>query len=120
MERIHFHRLNSVLTCRFGESWESSVKYLSVPKSTHIIKNGPVAQLVSAPPCHGGGRGFKSRQGRGNLRVSGQIAQSVEHTPEKCGVASSILALATIMAPRKRGHFCLVWAHGTRYCTPDR
>ena len=25
---------------------------------------GPVAQLVSAPPCHGGGRGFKSRQGR--------------------------------------------------------
>ena len=25
---------------------------------------GPVAQLVSAPPCHGGGREFKSRQGR--------------------------------------------------------
>src|SRR5690606_3390020 len=25
---------------------------------------GPVAQLVSVPPCHGGGRGFKSRQGR--------------------------------------------------------
>ena len=29
------------------------------------------------------------------LVASGQIAQSVEHTPEKCGVASSILALAT-------------------------
>lgn len=27
-------------------------------------QQGPVAQLVSAPPCHGGGRGFKSRQGR--------------------------------------------------------
>ena len=26
--------------------------------------NGPVAQLVSAPPCHGGGRRFKSGQGR--------------------------------------------------------
>ena len=25
---------------------------------------GPVAQSVSAPPCHGGGRGFKSRPGR--------------------------------------------------------
>src|SRR5690606_30939639 len=25
---------------------------------------GPVAQLVSAPPCHGGGREFESRQGR--------------------------------------------------------
>ena len=25
---------------------------------------GPVAQLVSAPPCHGGGREFKSRLGR--------------------------------------------------------
>ena len=23
-----------------------------------------MAQLVSAPPCHGGGREFKSRQGR--------------------------------------------------------
>ena len=31
--------------------------------SVHF-KAGPVAQLVSAPPCHGGGRGFKSRLGR--------------------------------------------------------
>ena len=25
---------------------------------------GPVAQLVRAPPCHGGGRGFESHSGR--------------------------------------------------------
>jgi hypothetical protein len=31
---------------------------------TALIYQGPVAQLVSAPPCHGGGRGFKSRPGR--------------------------------------------------------
>ena len=35
-----------------------------MPSAQQIIENGPVAQLVSAPPCHGGGRGFKSRQGR--------------------------------------------------------
>ena len=26
--------------------------------------DGPVAQLVRAPPCHGGGRGFESHPGR--------------------------------------------------------
>ena len=29
-----------------------------------IYLNGPVAQLVRAPPCHGGGRGFESLPGR--------------------------------------------------------
>ena len=27
-------------------------------------KDGPMAQLVRAPPCHGGGRGFESHPGR--------------------------------------------------------
>ena len=54
---------------------------------------GPVAQLVSAPPCHGGGRGFESRRGRST--APGQVAQLVEHTPEKRGVGSSILPLTT-------------------------
>ena len=56
-----------------------------------------MAQLVSAPPCHGGGRGFKSRQGRHLINFkSGQIAQSVERPPEKWKVSGSIPLLATI------------------------
>ena len=30
---------------------------------------GPVAQLVRAPPCHGGGRGFESHPGRLSIRI---------------------------------------------------
>ena len=29
-----------------------------------ISSDGPVAQLVRAPPCHGGGRGFEPHPGR--------------------------------------------------------
>ena len=31
--------------------------------------DGPVAQLVRAPPCHGGGRGFESHPGRLSARI---------------------------------------------------
>ena len=44
-----------------------------------------MAQLVRAPPCHGGGRGFESRWGR----LSGIIAQLGEHLPYKQGVTGS-------------------------------
>ena len=30
----------------------------------YVLFNGPVAQLVRAPPCHGGGREFESLLGR--------------------------------------------------------
>ena len=52
---------------------------------------GPVAQLVRAPPCHGGGRGFESHPGRfprGNIPY-GILAQLGEHLPYKQRVTGS-------------------------------
>ena len=40
--------------------------------------HGPVAQLVRAPPCHGGGHGFESRLGRTLLSVNADMAQLAE------------------------------------------
>ena len=54
-----------------------------------------MAQLVRAPPCHGGGRGFESLLGRQyfntvfNFISHGIIAQLGEHLPYKQGVTGS-------------------------------
>ena len=48
--------------------------------------NGPVAQLVRAPPCHGGGREFESLLGR---FIFGILAQLGEHLPYKQRVTGS-------------------------------
>ena len=44
-----------------------------------------MAQLVRAPPCHGGGRRFEPVLGRQN----GVLAQLGEHLPYKQGVTGS-------------------------------
>ena len=49
---------------------------------------GPVAQLVRAPPCHGGGRGFEPRSGR-FVYYHGILAQLGEHLPYKQRVIGS-------------------------------
>lgn len=41
---------------------------------------GCVAQLVRAPPCHGGGRGFESRHGR--VRLVAKRYQGTVKNPE--------------------------------------
>ncbi len=56
--------------------------------------NGPVVQLVSTPPCHGGGRGFESLLGRLiqkciKIMEYGRLAQLGEHLPYKQGVIGS-------------------------------
>jgi hypothetical protein len=51
-----------------------------------------MAQLVRAPPCHGGGRGFKSRLGRCIVSMqnsNGILAQLGEHLPYKQRVIGS-------------------------------
>ena len=54
---------------------------------------GPVAQLVRAPPCHGGGHGFESRLGRSSfnyeIKYFGILAQLGEHLPYKQRVTGS-------------------------------
>ena len=46
-----------------------------------------MAQLVRAPPCHGGGRGFESLLGR--YKSCGILAQLGEHLPYKQRVTGS-------------------------------
>ena len=49
-----------------------------------------MAQLVRAPPCHGGGRGFDPHPGRLNkYDMSGILAQLGEHLPYKQRVTGS-------------------------------
>ena len=55
-----------------------------------------MAQLVRAPPCHGGGRGFESLLGRSSVNLKnnliakfGIIAQLGEHLPYKQRVIGS-------------------------------
>ena len=53
------------LSCRFfsGSVLRAQCCLQEVIISDFLL-NGPVAQLVRAPPCHGGGRGFESHPGR--------------------------------------------------------
>ena len=80
--------------------------------------------MVSAPPCHGGGRGFKSRRGRGSgsarsimigpIPPQGSVAQLVERSTENRKVTGSTPVGATT-SPKSlglRGFFVRLCARG--------
>ena len=55
-----------------------------------------MAQLVRAPPCHGGGREFEPHPGRYFLFLYASVAQSVEQGTENPRVVGSIPTGSTI------------------------
>ena len=69
--------------------------------------NGPVAQLVRAPPCHGGGRGFEPHPGR--LRKQNYIWDL-----SSAGRASALQAEGHRFEPC-RSHFSCSYKCSTRY-----
>ena len=63
------------------------------------IHQGPVAQLVSAPPCHGGGRGFKSRPGRKDLHFDRSDACEVIDRPRLGSSVGTSARLKIVRSP---------------------
>ena len=76
-----------------------------------------MAQLVRAPPCHGGGRRFESDLGRWlkNLFIFGVLAQLGEHLPYKQRVTGS-----SPVGPIYAGVAELVDAQDLKSCGPNR
>ena len=63
-----------------------SFEGVQIIKNVVYLSYGPVAQLVRAPPCHGGGREFESLLGR---FIFGILSQLGEHLPYKQRVIGS-------------------------------
>jgi sirohydrochlorin ferrochelatase len=71
---------------------------LGARSSASQVLQGPVAQLVSAPPCHGGGRGFKSRLGR--IAASPTLLIAAHGTASLAGHRTLISLVGNVRALR--------------------
>ena len=85
--------------------------------------NGPVAQLVRAPPCHGGGRRFDPVPGRFffNLikNTVGVLAQLGEHLPYKQRVTGSSPVGPILSIIYQKKSIMVIWAN-SRVAKGDR
>ena len=86
-------------------------------------KLGPVAQLVRAPPCHGGGRRFDPVPGRFffNLikNTVGVLAQLGEHLPYKQRVTGSSPVGPILSIIYQKKSIMVIWAN-SRVAKGDR
>ena len=84
---------------------------------------GPVAQLVRAPPCHGGGRRFEPVPGRFffNLikNTVGVLAQLGEHLPYKQRVTGSSPVGPILSIIYLKKSIMIIWAN-SRVAKGDR
>ena len=88
-----------------------------------ISSDGPVAQLVRAPPCHGGGRRFEPVPGRFffNLikNTVGVLAQLGEHLPYKQRVTGSSPVGPILSIIYQKKSIMVIWAN-SRVAKGDR
>ena len=87
--------------------------------------NGPVAQLVRAPPCHGGGRRFEPVPGRFSFIYTlkkipiGVLAQLGEHLPYKQRVTGSSPVGPILSIIYQKKSIMVIWAN-SRVAKGDR
>ena len=88
-----------------------------------ISSDGPVAQLVRAPPCHGGGRRFDPVPGRLFLNLIkntvGVLAQLGEHLPYKQRVTGSSPVGPILSIIYQKKSIMVIWAN-SRVAKGDR